>query len=329
MADDNTNNPLDKVTSELVGISKEDALKYLELNDDANEFLIDEAFWKLSKRIRSEKDDSIREQKMLDLSYVYDVATGKEEKRLEALRTREAAKKYFGKTKEEWKVYFGYTWYRYLIVIIILICLGSIIYRMAFTPEEDLSVLSVGHFEVDVDVMENRLKNQGMVNPFVNSSNLVVPNDEGEVNGSYADMTSSVLFVSNPDIVITDEPTTKYFFDQFQDLTMLYEELEDKIGSEAFSKIEPVYCTEYEAGVLSIEYLESQAMDADRNELVSLSHDRILIGFKITDESLIKRLGYYNLWPKKEATLVFGIGTNCVDRSRAESVIISILSEVS
>lgn len=328
MATESSNNPLEKVTPELVGMSQSDALKYLELPEDANDFQMDEAFWKLSKRARNIKDDKQRDQRIIDLSYAYDVATGKEAKRLEALKAREAAKKYFGRTKEEWGVYFGYTWYRYLLAIVGIICICMICYRVFFTPDEDISVLSVGHFDVDVEVMENRLKHAGMENPFVNCSNLVVPNDEGEMNGSYADMTSSVLFVSNPDIVVTDEKTCKFFFEQFQDLSLLYDNLEMQIGSEAYSKIEPIYCTEYEAGLLSVEYLESQAMDADRDELLTMSHDRILIGFKITDEELIKELGYYNLWPKTEATLVIGIGVGCKDRATSESIIVSILSEV-
>lgn len=329
MADNTTNNdPLAKVTPELIGMSKEDALKFLELPLDANDFAIDEGFWKLSKRTRSIKDEAEREQKMIDISYAYDVATGKEEKRIKALEQRAAEKKYFGKTKGEWGVYFGYTWYRYLIALVAIICIIAIVYRVVFTPDEDIAVLSVGHFEVNVDVMEDRLKNEGMKNPFVNNSNLVVPNDQGEMNGSYADMTSSVLFVAQPDIVVTDEMTVKYFFEQFQDLSIYYEGLEEQIGSEAFSKIEPIYCTEYEAGVLSMEYLESQAMDTDRNELLTMSHDRMLIGLMIKDETLIKKLGYFNLWPNSEATLVFGIGAGCDDRAQSERILTSIFSEL-
>lgn len=328
MAENEHKEPNSGVTPELIGMSVEDALKYLELPLDANDYQIDEAFWKLSKNARSIKDDSEREQRMLDLSYAFDVATGKEAKRLKAMEERAAAKKYFGKTKEEWGVYFGYTWYRYLLVIVGIICVCHIGYRMIFTPNEDISILSIGHFDVDVGVMEERLKNKGFENPFVNTSNMVVPNDEGEVNGSYADMTSTVLFAANPEIVITDEMSCKYFFDQFQDLSMFYNDLSVRLPKETMDKIEPIYCTEYENAMLSVEYLESMAMDVDRSELAEKSHEEILIGLKITDASLIRRLGYVNLWPKTEPTLVFGIGQSCKDRTKCEEVIKQILLEV-
>lgn len=317
-----------KVSPELIGMSKADALKYLELADDAGDYQIDEAFWKLSKNARKIKDDSERDQRIIDITYAYDVATGKEEKRIKALQERAAAKKYFGKTAAEWKVYFGYTWYRYLIVLFIIVCIGMIVYRIAFAPDEDVSVLSIGHFDCDVEVLENRLKDEGMKNPFVNTSNLVVPNDQGEMNGSYADMTSAVLFASEPDIVITDEMTAKYFFDQFEDMSLIYEHLQTNVSPDILSKIEPVYCTEYEALLISVEYLESQHMEADRDELVSASHDKVLIGLKITDEDLIRKLGFLNLWPESPATLIIGLGTNCRDFNECEEIITSIVNEV-
>lgn len=332
MSDKNTNNTnIDdansKVTPELIGMSKAEALKYLDLTEDAGDYQIDDAFWKLSKNARKIQSDEEREQRIIDITYAYDVATGKEERRIKALKEREAAKKYFGKTAAEWKVYFGYTWYRYLIVLALLICIGMVVYRMAFTPDDDVSVLSVGHFDCDIEVLENRLKDEGMKNPFVNTSNLVVPNDQGEVNGSYADMTSAVLFASEPDIVITDEMTVKYFFDQFVDLSLIYEHMQTSLDAETLSKIKPVYCSEYESLLISIEYLESQNMEADREELQNASQQIVLIGFEITDEDLIRKLGFLNLWPDSPATLIIGIGTNCRDFNACEEIITSIASE--
>lgn len=328
MSENELNNPNQGVTSELIGMSAEDALKYLELPSDANESQIDDAFWKLTKNARSIKDDALREQRLADLSYAFDVATGKEARRIKAMEERAATKKYFGKTKEEWGVYFGYTWYRYLIVIVGIIIVLSIGYRMFFTPKEDISILSIGHFDADVEVMENRLKDSGFVNPFVNTANTVVPNDEGESNSSIADMTSSVLFASSPEIIITDEKSCKYFFEQFQDLSVFYESLRNSLSSEVFEKIEPIYCSEYEKGLISVEYLESMKMEADRSELDEMSQEQIIIGLKVTDTTFIKKLGYTNLWPKTEPTLVIGIGHSAKDNAKCEKVISDMLMEL-
>lgn len=328
MAQDNDNKI--KVSDELIGIGKEEALKYLGLEPDASAYDIDEKFWQLSKRSRGIKDDAEREQKMVDLSYVFDVATGKEQARLKALAEREAEPKFLGKTKGEWKNYIGYTWYKYLIVIVALVCLVLIVKRVVFTPDEDIGVLSVGHFAVDTDIMIDRLKEFGFKNPYVADVDLAVPNDQNQTNNAYAETSSSVLFLSNPELVITDEATVCYFYGNMDDMSAYYESLKDQLSDEAYGKITPVYFSEYDSVQLSIEYQEKmEAGNIDYSELDTASKEQKLIGLEIKDPELIKELGYVNKWPKSDATLVFSFGIKGDNKKQAEEYLTSVLKDLS
>ena len=317
-------------SEELIGMSKEQALEYLGLKTDANDFEIDDKFWQLSKRARGIEDDKEREQKIIDITYAYDVATGKEEARIKALKEREAEPKFLGKTKAEWKNYFGYTWYKYLIVLLIIVCAVLIVKRVVFTPEEDIGMLSVGHFSVDTDIMDARLRDYGFKNPYVVEVDLAVPNDQGQSTNIYASQSSQVLFLSNPEIVVTDEATMLYFFGNLSDMSSYYDELKEELPEETLSKITPIYYSEYEAELNSIEYQKSQgAEEIDYSDLEAASQEKILCGLEIKDTELMTELGYKNLWPKSEATLIFSIGVNGDNKEEAQKFLTTILKEVS
>ena len=328
MAEDKDNKI--KVSDELIGIEKDEALKYLGLDSDANDYEIDEKFWQLSKRARVIKDDAEREQKMVDLSYVFDVATGKEQARLKALAEREAEPKFLGKTKGEWKNYIGYTWYKYLIVIVAVVCLFFIVKRVIFTPKEDIAVLSVGHFLVDGDNIEARLLDFGFKHPYVADVDLAVPNDQGQTNNAYAETSSSVLFLSNPEIVVTDEATVYYFYGNMDDMTNYYEALKDQLLDQAYEKITPIYYSEYESVELSIKYQEDMgAGNIDYSELETADRTKKLIGLEVKDPEFIEKMGYTNKWPKSEPTLVFSFGIKGDNKKPAEEYLTSLLKELS
>ena len=317
-------------SEELIGMSKEKALEYLGLKPDANDFEIDDKFWQLSKNARGISDDKEREQKIIDITYAYDVATGKEQERIRALREREAEPKYLGKTKGEWKNYFGYTWYKYLIVIFIIVCAVLIVKRIIFTPDEDIGVLSVGHFKVDTDIMDARLRDSGFKNPYVAEVDIAVPNDQGQTSNAYASQSSSVLFLSNPELVVTDEATLLYFYGNMADMAPYYEELKEELPAETLEKITPVYYSEYDAELLSVKYQEDQgAGNIDYSDLEAASQEPVLVGLEIKDEDLMTALGYKNLWPSSDATLIFSFGVKGDNKEEAPKFLTSILREVS
>ena len=98
-----------EVSSDIVSMTREQALEYLGLPANANDFMIDEKFWKLSKNIRGDNTPEGK-QKIADLSAAYDIATGRRDERVHKAEQREQARKIFGKTGDEWRTYFSYTW---------------------------------------------------------------------------------------------------------------------------------------------------------------------------------------------------------------------------
>lgn len=322
--------PTKEVSKELIGMSKEEALKYLELPFDANDYEIDDKFWQLSKRLRTIKDEPERKQKMVDLSYVYDVATGKEEARLKALQEHDAAPKFLGKTKAEWKNYVFYSWYKYLIGVVIIVVAVILVKQIFFTPDEDVAVLSVGHFNVDVEVMEAKLLEAGFEHPYVTCVDLAVSNDQNQTTTSYAESSATVLFLSEPELVVMDEATVFYFYGNLGDMSAYYEDLKLELSDEVLNKITPIYFSEYEAVKLSIDYQEKLgSTEIDYSDLETADRSKVLIGLEIKDKELINKLGYTNLWPESEDTLVFCFGNKGDNMDPSKSFLTSILKEVS
>ena len=89
-----------EVSSDIVSMTREQALEYLGLPANANDFMIDEKFWKLSKQYRGDNSPEGK-QKIADLSAAYDIATGRRDERVQKAQQREMERKYFGKTGDE------------------------------------------------------------------------------------------------------------------------------------------------------------------------------------------------------------------------------------
>ena len=95
-------------SSDISSMTREEALEYMGLPANANDFMIDEKFWKLSKNIRGD-NSAEGKQKIADLSAAYDIATGARDERVMKAQQREREKKFLGKTGDEWRTYFSYT----------------------------------------------------------------------------------------------------------------------------------------------------------------------------------------------------------------------------
>ncbi len=324
-----------KPSSSVTSMTKEEAIKYLGLPADANDYAIDEKFWKLSKRYRGMAPDYRNEeglsseQLLTDLSAAYDIATGACEARQKALEVRASEKKFFRKTAGEWKNYFGYTWLKWLVVIAISICVINIGYHAVFKKGYDTGIISIGHFYADTSVVESYLTtNLGYTNPYINAVDLVVLNDQDQVTDVYAEETASTLFLSVPDVIVTDDATLKYYYDECVDLSDFYEELRATLPAEVFGKITPIYCSESEYHKLTADYLEAMNMDSDPDdENATYSETSVLIGLEINDPDVINALGYENKWPSYEPSLVFSIYTGCNSQDNAKKIITSILSD--
>ena len=318
------------VSEEVSSMTKAQALEYMGLPENANDFAIDEKFWVLSKQIRGDNTPEGK-KKIAELSAAYDIATGRRDERKEKEELRQKERKFLNKTAEEWRTYFSYTWYKYLIGLLLLVLLGNLIHTIVTRPGYDCGVLAIGHFENDSDYVEKFLTSRlGFKNPLVSTVDIVIPNDQGQSQQAYADQTVASLMLSNPNVLVFDEVTIPYYYSYLTDLTSLYSYLKDNLTDEQFALIHPVYLSEREAMEIMIEYeneygSEYGMVDEDLSEY---SAGSVMIGISVTDEDAVSALGFENLWPETDTSLVFAINSQTTDYTDAEMIIAQLLSSV-
>ena len=319
-------------SSDVTSMTREQALTFMGLPIDANDFAIDEKFWKLSKQLRGDNTPEGK-AKIADLSAAYDIATGRRDERERKEQERDREKKFFGKTGDEWRTYFSYTWYKYLIGLILIILAGNILHAVITNKGYDSGVVSIGHFETTTDYVETFMTTRlGYENPLVSTVDMVVPNDQGQSQQAYADQTASTLLLSGPNVLVFDEVTLPYYYSNLQDLSSFYSYLRDNLTQAQFSKLRPIYLSERQAQQLLIDYEINYGAEGiggiDDLDMSVYDDNPIMIGIAVEDEDAITALGYQNLWPEYETTLVFSIYTQTMNYSDSELIIMELLSSV-
>lgn len=309
-------------------MTKAEALKYLGLDEDATTYVIDDKFWQLTKRYRMDSSEEGK-KKVEELSSIYDIATGKRDERVEASEKREKAKKYLGKTSDEWINYIQYTWYKYLIAIIIIITCGNLFYQMFFAPRTDVAIVSLGHFYVENEYYDNFLKGLGYKMPYTGYTNVVVPNDQNQSSEAYSEISATTMWLNNPHIVISDEMTVRYYFANCVDLKNFYNRLADELPFEMYEKLTPVYCSEEEYQELLTAYdIAKGGVVEEDNTNEHYSSEKILIGLRIDDPEVISSLGYRTLWPDDEPNLIFTIYTQSPNQAESENMLLELFKAV-
>ena len=319
----------DEVSSEVSNMTKAEALEYMGLPLNANDFAIDEKFWVLSKNLRSDSSPEGR-KKLNTLSAVYDIATGRRDERVMKEEQREQEKKFLGKTGDEWRTYFSYTWYKYVIGIILIFLAGNLIHTIVTRPGYDSGIISIGHFSNESDYMERFLTTRlGFENPMIGVVDMVVPNDQDQSPSAYADQSAATLILSCPNVIVYDEATMPYYFSNLSDLSSLYSLLRDNLTAEQLQKIEPVFMSEREARHILDDYERQFGAELAVDDNLQMYDDTsVLVGLKITDPDAIRSLGYENLWPEYDASLVFTIYSQSMDFSDSEFIIMELLKSV-
>lgn len=318
-----------EVSSDISQMTKADALDYMGLPANANDFAIDEKFWVLSKNLRGDNTPEGK-KKLSELSAVYDIASGRRDERVQKEEQREQERKFLGKTGDEWRTYFSYTWYKYLIGIILIYLAGNLIYTIVSRPGYDSGVLSIGHFSNESDYIERFMTTRlGFENPMIGVVDMVVPNDQDQSQSAYADQSAATMILSCPNVIVYDEATMPYYFSNLADLSSLYGFLRENLTSEQMSKIEPVFMSEREAQHILNQYEVSYGAELNVDDNLLLYDDTtVLVGLEITDPDAIRILGYENLWPETKPTLVFTIYSQSMDYSDSEFIIMELLKAV-
>ncbi|MBO4449673.1 MAG: hypothetical protein J5777_03735 [Clostridiales bacterium] len=318
--------PEDGASENIVSMTREEALKYLGLPEDADQAAIENRFWQLSKKYRSMRGDDA-EQKMNDLSAAYDIATGTRDQREKAAQERANEKQFLGKTKSEWKNYVSYTWKYYVAGVVVVVVSALLIYNFFFKPREDAGIISIGNFELNQDYYDGITKSLGYKNPSITTYCYVAVNEEGQEADLFTNQAAVAALYSGTHVLVTDSAAAPYFFEYLTDCSSLYETLKQTLPKEKFDKITPVYMSEREYKKLITEFRRSKGYDLSETEedYSKYSDAKIMTGLKIEDEAMFKKLGYTNYWQKRPASAVFGINVMSRDQDESKSIITAVL----
>ncbi len=316
---------------EVLAMTKADAIAYLGLPAHSNDFAIDDKFWKLTKNLRGDNSLEAR-QKIADLSAAYDIATGKRDERVQKEEIRNNELKIFGKTGEEWRTYFSYTWYMFLIGAILLFVAGNLAYDAFIKPRTDASVIAIGHFSNDSAYMEDFLTIQmGYQNPTFTTIDIVVPNAQGQMQNAYANQSASTLMLSSPNVLIFDGPTASYYYSEVLDMSSIYELCRESLTPTQFNKIRPVFISERDAMRIIAEYEETYGAEMNSASEVDLSQfddTLVMIGLEITDVEVMEQLGFATGWPEGEPSLIFSVYYQTMDYHNSENILINLFRQV-
>ena len=318
--------PEDGASENIVAMSREEALAYMDLPEDADQTAIENRFWQLSKKYRSMRGDDA-EQKMNDLSAAYDIATGTRDQREKAAQERANEKQFLGKTKSEWKTYVSYTWKYYVMGVVVIIASAFLIYNFFFKPREDVGIVSIGNFELNPEYYDGVVRSLGFRYPGITYYSYVAVNEEGQEADLFTNQAAVASLYSGTHVLVTDSAANPYFFEYVTDCTDLYETLKKTLPQEKFDKITPVYMSERDYKEMITEFRRSKGYDLSetQEDLSAYSDAKIMIGLKIEDEAMIKKLGYTNYWRKRPASAVFGITVMSRSQDDSKAIITAVL----
>lgn len=295
-------------------MTREEALLVFNLSDPITEQEIENRYFILTKRARASED----REKSAELAAAYDVLTGRAQQRKEKEILRANAKKYWGKTKDEWKVYFGYTWLRYVLILICVCVVGSIVYGAITRKEEDLKIVAVGHFSADNTILSNYAKEKtGYENPSVSVANAVFTEEiEFSEMTMQGEMVAAAFMATRPEIIITDRVSMPQYLGSLLPMDELYQEILNILPPEMAEKITPV-----RSNLLA--YREMGLMEGEEPEYEPGDDEEYIYGLMITDPELMYGYGFLSLWPpyenpkkeenpeKRDPALIFSVSAFC------------------
>lgn len=292
------------------------AFEILGLKETANAYVVDNRFWQLTKRYRAEKN----EEKLKEVTEAYEIASGRAARKQVELITEEHSKKFFGKSTRQWNVYFYYTWWKILALILCIAVGCTLVYQMITGGNYGIKIVSIGHFNMDNTYLTNYTEDElGFPKPYITYADLIVDGSEADSNATVYGAASAAAFLGiNPDVVIFDAKTMPYYLGIIVDMDSYYKSLQETLPRVLLDKIEPVTCS-------LRQYKELTAEEDEKTEYGPDDEVEHIYGLKISDPELISALGYSNEWTSQEASLVFSISATSTDMSKAQNFITAIM----
>ncbi len=316
----------DSGEDEFDSMTREEALKYMGLEPDADIKMIDDRFWQMSKLYRGKDDpESVRMED--EISAVYDIASGRRDRRLKEEQQRVSEPMYFGRYKSDWKNIIHYNWKNFLLGAVVVISAILVIIGLVNNTRSDCSVIVFGHMLLDDTYMRESLEAQGIKRPYIGMADIVVPNDQNIPPQEYGNETFNAMFYTNPDVLISDKESYGYYFSTFKDIGPLKDRIWDGLTEEAKAGVVPVYMTEQEAVEYTNRlYLEYGMGDEEIRDPSEFSDEPVLIGFQIPDEDTCLNLGIEAKWMTRKTSLVFGQCINSKNDDQAVLVITTLIN---
>ncbi len=325
-SDDPSSQETESAEDKFASMTREQALEYMGLDADADIKVIDDRFWQMSKHYRG-KDDPESVKMEEEISAVYDIASGRRERRIKEEERRISEPKYFGRYKSDWNNIIHYNWKNFVFGIIIAIAAIAVIIGVATNVRSDCTIVVFGHMRLDDTYMREVLIADGIKSPYIGMADLVVPNDQDIPAQDYGNETFNAMFYMDPDVMISDKESYCYYFSTFKDLGPLYDRIMDGLTDEAKAGVIPVYMTEQQAADYNNRLmLENGVLDADLNDPSQFSDTPVLIGIEIVDEDVCARLGIEAKWKSGKTSLVFGQCSNSKNDDQAVQVITDLIN---
>lgn len=313
-------------SDEFLQMTREEALEYMGLSNDADIKEIDDRFWQMSKKYRG-KDDPESKKLEDEISTVYDIASGRRDRRLDEKRSEENDVKIFGRSKRYWDNFFHYNWKNIVLGLVVGISAILVILGVVKSAKSECAVVLFGNMNFDNTFMREALIEDGLNNPYVACADLVVPNDEDYPFSESGNETFSAMFYISPDVLISDSTSYLYYYSTFKDLSPLYDSIMAGLSDEAKAGIQPVYMSEQESVKYNnILYLETGFEEEEMMNPDDFSDEPILIGFEISDPQIVIKLGVDAKWKSRETTLVFGQSTSSKDDEMTVKIITALIN---
>lgn len=325
-SEDPSTQETESAEDKFASMTREQALEYMGLDADADIKVIDDRFWQMSKHYRGKDDpESVRMEE--EISAVYDIASGRRERRIKEEERRISEPKYFGRYKSDWKNIIHYNWKNFLLGAVVVISAILVIIGLVNNTRSDCSVIVFGHMLLDDTYMRESLEAQGIKRPYIGMADIVVPNDQNIPPQEYGNETFNAMFYTNPDVLISDKESYGYYFSTFKDIGPLKDRIWDGLTEEAKAGVVPVYMTEREAVEYTNRlYLEYGMGDEEIRDPSEFSDEPVLIGFQIPDEDTCLNLGIEAKWMTRKTSLVFGQCINSKNDDQAVLVITTLIN---
>ncbi len=307
-------------------MTRDEALKYMGLEKDADVKEIEDRFWQMSKKYRG-KDDPESKKMEDEISAIYDIASGRRDRRLEEEKREASESKVFGYSKTWWKNFFHYNWKNIILGIVLAVSVTLVAIGIVKGSGTDCSVVVYGNMFFDNTTMREALMANGLKKPYVGFADLVVPNNEGFAQVEYGTETLNALFYTNPDVMISDSRSYPYFFMTYKDLTPLYDRIMAGLSEEAKAGVKPVYMSERDSVICQNEQLMKTGLgDEELADPSMYPNDPIMIGIEVTDPALAAKLGADPKWKSHETTFVYGWCTNSKDEEQTILIITTLIN---